>query len=525
MHTRDGRLHGIEELTMVATLAGARTALAGASVWRRYPISYEVNTWVWLSELSQKFGKKFSLSSVPSPEWDAIASYGFDAVWLMGVWERSPAGITIASQNKSLIEGFRRALPDFRPDDNVGSPYCVRRYVVDRHLGGPEGLAIARQELSKRGMNLILDFVPNHVAPDHPWVVEHPEYFIRGNADDMRKNPSSYMEARGIVCACGRDPYFPAWSDVLQLNAFDLGLRRAVIETVLSIAQQCDAMRCDMAMLLLNSIFERTWGSRAGPRPATEYWIDVIPAVKKNYPGFLFIAEAYWDLEWELQQQGFDFCYDKKLYDRMEHSNAESIRLHLCADLAYQGKLLRFIENHDEPRAAATFSPAKERAVALATTTLPGIRLFHEGQFEGRKVRLPVFLGRRPDEPLDRDLQDFYKKLLEVVHYRTVFHEGQWTLCDRTGWSDNTSFQNLVAWSWVKDEERYLIVINLSDGPVQARVRVPWTDAGEGKWRLIDALSSATYQRDGHEMLSPGLYVELGPWNCHCFQCLRTNET
>jgi Alpha amylase, catalytic domain len=510
---------------MVATLAGARTALAAASVWPRYPISFEINTWVWLSELSQKCGKNINLSSVPSAEWDAIAAYGFDAVWLMGVWERSPVGISIANQNKNLLDDFRRALPDFRPDDNVGSPYCVRRYIVDEHLGGPGGLAIARRELSKRRMNLILDFVPNHVAPDHPWVVEHPEYFIRGNAEDMRNDPSSYMEARGVVCACGRDPCFPAWPDVLQLNAFEPGLRRAVIETVSSIAEQCDGVRCDMAMLLLNSIFERTWGNRAGPRLATEYWVDVISAIKKKYPGFLFIAEAYWDLEWELQQQGFDFCYDKKLYDRMEHSNAESIRLHLCADLAYQGKLLRFIENHDEPRAAAAFPPAKERALALTTATLPGIKLFHEGQFEGRKVRLPVFLRRRPEEPVDRELQGFYKKLLEAVRHRPVFHEGQWSLCDQTGWPDNTSFRNLVAWSWVKDEERYLIVVNLSDSHVQARVQARWTDAGCGNWRLIDTLSGATYERDGGEMLSPGLYVELGPWNSHFFQCLHTNET
>jgi len=204
---------------------------------------------------------------VPSAEWDAIAAYGFDAVWLMGVWERSPAGISIANENKSLLDDFRRALPDFRPDDNVGSPYCVRRYVVDRHLGGPEGLALARQELAKRGMNLILDFVPNHVAPDHPWVTEHPEYFVRGNFDDLRNNPSSYMETHGTVYARGRDPFFPAWPDVLQLNAFEPALRRAVIETVSSIAQQCDGMRCDMAMLVLNPIFERTWGGRAGPGP------------------------------------------------------------------------------------------------------------------------------------------------------------------------------------------------------------------------------------------------------------------
>jgi hypothetical protein len=509
-------------MNMSAMVAEKMTAQRGASAWTRYPSWYEINTWVWLSELSRRYARKIDLASVPAEEWNGIAAYGFDAVWLMGVWERSPAGIAIANQNKGLLEDFRRALPNFRIEDNVGSPYCIRRYVVDAHLGGPEGLAAARRELSNRGMNLVLDFVPNHVAPDHPWVVEHPEYFIRGTVGDLRKDPASYVDVRGIVFACGRDPYFPAWPDVLQLNAFAPGLRQAAMDTLISIAHQCDGVRCDMAMLMLNDIFSRTWGGRAGPRPPTEYWVDAIAATKKQAPGFRFTAEAYWGLEWELQQQGFDFCYDKTLYDRMEHSTAENIRLHLCADLAYQGKLLRFIENHDEPRAAAVFSSAKERAFALTIATLPGTKLFHEGQLEGRKVRLPVFLGRRADEPTDRALREFYSTLLKAAN-RSVFREGQWSLCDRRGWPDNPSYQSLVAWNWVKGDERYLIVVNLSDGEVQARVQVPW--AGESaRWNLTDAQSGATYERDGNEMSSPGMYVELRPWNYHFLRCVRSNR-
>jgi len=372
-------------------------------------------------------------------------------------------------------------------------------------------------------MKLVLDFVPNHVAPDHPWVKKHPEYFIRGKADDLRNDPRSYLEEFGTIYARGRDPYFPAWPDVLQLNAFNSALRQAAIQTVASIAEQCDGIRCDMAMLMMNPIFEGTWSHRAGPRPATEYWVDVISSIKNKYPSFLFIAEAYWGLEWELQQQGFDFCYDKTLYDRMEHSNAESIHLHLCADLAYQGKLLRFIENHDEPRAAAAFTAEKQRAIALTIATLPGIRLFHEGQFEGRKVRLPVFLARRPQEPTDSALSEFYETLLRIVD-RPAFREGKWSLCGRSGWPDNPSFQHLVAWTWIKDDERYLIVVNLSAGSVQAEVQVPWADASSGMWRLTDMTSSATYERDGRTMQSPGLYVELGPWNYHFFQCHRATD-
>ena len=201
-------------------------------------------------------------------------------------------------------------------------------------------------------------------------------------------------------------------------------------------------------------------------------------------PGFLFIAEAYWDLEWELQQQGFDFCYDKKLYDRLEHSNAENIRLHLCADLTCQGEVGSF---HREPRRTSgggcIFTP-KQRAAALTAATVPGLRLFHEGQFEGRKVRPPVFLGRRAEEPLDRDLHDFYTKLLEAVN-RPVFRYGEWRLCSEAGWPDNSSFQNLVAYSWSHQGEHCLIVVNLSDSPVQARVQLQ--SKVETRWKMAVA--------------------------------------
>ena len=485
--------------------------------WPKHPVIYEINTWVCLSELSRTYKRPVNLATVPEEEWDALASYGFDALWFMGVWERSPLGIEISMRNKGLLEDFKRALPDFSAQDNVGSPYCVRHYVVDKHLGGPEGLAAARKALAKRGIRLILDFVPNHVAPDHPWAFEHPEYFIQGDTKDLEREPGSFFETGGKISACGRDPYFPAWPDVLQLNAFQPGLREAVIETVSKIADQCDGIRCDMAMLLLNDIFERTWGSRAGEKPANDYWRTVIPAVKAKHAEFRFIAEAYWDLEWELQQQGFDFCYDKKLYDRMERADPESVRQHLLADFPYQQKMVRFIENHDEPRAAATFSPGKGRAAAVAILTLIGAKLLHEGQFEGRIIRLPVFLGRRSDEPVDQDLVDFYDRLLKETN-RDVFRNGEWRLCERTGWPDNQSCQNLLTWCWVKGEERYVVVINFCPDPVQARICLPWDELRGKEWRLHDVLCGNSYDRNGNEMRESGLYVELGPWQCHLFQ-------
>jgi len=485
--------------------------------WPFHPMIYEINTWVWLGELSNRYETQITLANVPDAEWDAITAWSPDAVWLMGVWERSARGREIAINHESILMSCRRALPDLTLDDMVGSPYCVRRYRVDEHLGGPEGLARARRQLAKRGARLILDLVPNHVAPDHPWVQEHPDYFIQGTPEDFISSPQAFLEVGDHLLAHGRDPYFPPWPDVLQVNAFAPGLRQALGDTLRSLAGQCDGVRCDMAMLLINQIFRQTWGERAGAMPAREFWEEVIPAVKAKYPEFLLIAEAYWDREWELQQQGFDYCYDKRLYDRLRHASADAVRQHLLADLSYQERLVRFIENHDESRAAAAFPDRKARAAAVTIATLPGARLFHEGQFEGRRIRLPVFLNRRPPESVDADLQNFYHTLLAAVAH-PVFKKGAWGLCDCYGWPDNQSYLHLVAWGWRLGAERRLIIVNLSEVRSQALVLLPWEDLPGRTWRLTDVLTGEIYQRDGVELRQPGLFVDLEGWQFHFFR-------
>ena len=456
---------------------------------------------MWLGELSARAGRPVGLGDVPAAEWDALAALGFDTVWLMGVWERSPAGIAIALENDGLVASFREALVDYRPEDVVGSPYCIRGYAVDANLGGQDGLAAARSALAERGLGLILDFVPNHVAPDHPWVAEHPEYFVRTESG---------------VFANGRDPYFPAWPDVLQLNAFSPELRRAVVATLRAIADQCDGVRCDMAMLVMSDVFERTWGERVGSRPEEEYWPTMIAAVRETHPGFLFLAEAYWDLEWALQQQGFDACYDKRLYDRLAAGGAEEVRGHLTADPPYQRRLVRFLENHDEPRAAAAFPPERARAAAVTTLTQAGARLVHEGQLEGRRVRLPVFLARRPNEPADEELRTFYRRLLPAVA-TGAFREGEWELGERSGWPGNDSWRNLVVWGWRSERPQALVVVNLGDVPAAGHISLPWDDLRGLTWVLADPTTDARFERSGDE-LRDGLFVELGPWQWHLFQ-------
>jgi hypothetical protein len=216
----------------------------------------------------------------------------------------------------------------------------------------------------------------------------------------------------------------------------------------------------------------------------------------------------------------------------MAHGSAQSVRHHLLAELSYQQGLIRFIENHDEPRAALVFPGAKARAAAVALLTLPGARLLHEGQFEGRRVRLPVFLRRRSTEPIDADLAAFYARLLKATE-RTLFRDGEWRLCEVRageahvgevrGGSDLPSHENVLAWCWREGDQRALVVINFGPAPARARVLLSWDEANTTAWRLDDLLSGDTvsddmYDRDGSELNEGGLSVELGPWQCHLLE-------
>jgi hypothetical protein len=494
--------------------------------WPKNPLIYEINAWTWLYALSQKHNQTVTLDCIPDAELDTLAQWGFDAIWLMGVWERSAVGRKVALEHPGLNEEYHKALADFKPEDVVGSPYCVRRYAVDAHLGGQTGLAALRRRLAERGLKLVLDFVPNHVALDHPWITEHPACFIQGTTDDLAAQPDYFFRPAGSeqIFANGRDPYFPAWTDVAQLNAFSPDLRARVVETLLNIAAQCDGVRCDMAMLVTNTIFARTWGERAGQVPPTDYWRVVIPMIKAQFPDFLFVAEVYWDLEWELQQQGFDYTYDKKLYDRLINEPARVVVGHLAADLNYQQRMVRFIENHDERRATMSLGPGHDLAAAVLVMTLPGATLLHEGQLIGHQIKLPVQLGRRPLEPLNSQTEAYYRMLLAEAR-QPIYREGEWRLRDTVAaWDLNASHRALIAYTWRHGEERRLIVVNYSPASAQGRVPLPDFDVRDHQWQLYDAAKPVEYERDGHEMAEHGLYVDLMPWQSHIFTLRQTDH-
>lgn len=481
----------------------------------RQPVVYEINTWVWLNELSAQAGKALTLATVPGTVWDELATLGIDYVWFMGVWTRSEQSRRIAVAHPGVRKEFDAVLPDLVPDDVVGSAYAIQRYVVDQHLGGDAGLATARAALRERGIGLILDVVPNHVALDHPWVTDAPECFI-SKTDPTTPVPPGYFNTSQGHIAHGRDPYFPPWSDTAQLNAYAEAYRERAAGLVTRMAGQCDGVRCDMAMLLLNDVFGWTWSGAAGPAPEREFWTEVIDSVKALYPDFLFLAEAYWDMEHRLLELGFDWAYDKTFYDRLVRGDSGGIRKHVEGTFSTHGRLAKFTENHDEPRAAQTFERSL-RCANIVSALMPGVWLLHEGQFDGRRIRCPVQLGRRPVEAADRHLAGFHRRLLKV-RQSPAFRQGHFQSLRCRGWPDNPSHEHLLAWLREAEGERFVVVANLSEGPSQGRISLPWPDLVGRECRLRDDLFDVSYQRHGDELRAPGLFVDLPPWGCHVFR-------
>jgi hypothetical protein len=499
-----------------------------------YPALYQINTRVWLRELADSLGRPATLAGIPD-SLDRIASLGFDYVWFLGLWQTGPAGQQVALSRSDWQQAFQKILPDLTEADITGSPFAVVGYTLHRDFGDETALHDLRQRLQARGLKLIADFVPNHTALDHPWVQAHPEFYIQGSTADLDLEPDNYQqietERGAVILAHGRDPYFPGWTDTYQLNYRHPALREAMAQELLKLSDLADGVRCDMAMLILPEITKRTWGEHSLPADGvapvdTSFWPEAISRVKANNPRFLFMAEVYWGLQSRLLQQGFDCAYDKGLYDLLFARDLAQVRAHLKADQAYQGKLARFLENHDEPRAAAKFPIPVHQAAAVITYFLPGLRFFHEGQLEGRRVQIPMQLGRRPAEPVDPVLQEFYTKLLNCLR-RPEVREGRWQLREiRPEPEGNVTSDRLIAFWWEGTAGQHLLVaVNYGPTPSQGYVDLSDTDLGGNRITFTDLMMEAAYEGEGSDLLSRGLYLNLPAWGFHVLVLSEVDPT
>lgn len=481
-----------------------------------YPALYQVNTRVGMQLLAKQLNRPVTLDDIPDATLDEWANLGFDWIYLLGVWQTGTIGQTVSRSNPEWLAEYRRILSDVCEEDVCGSCFAITSYTGHSLFGGDPAILRLRDRLHQRGLKLMLDFVPNHTAPDHPWVQTHPEFYVTGTEELLAQQPQNYCRISSFsgekIFAYGRDPYFAGWCDTLQLNYGNPDLQAAMINELLHIAQLCDGVRCDMAMLVLPEIFQRTWDITTQP-----FWQSATDKVRFQHPDFVFMAEVYWDLEWTLQQVGFDYTYDKCLYDRLEAQQACPVREHFWADLNYQQRSARFLENHDEHRAAAVFPPGVHQAAAILTYFCPGLRFFHQGQLAGYQHRIFIHLHRGPVEAIDATLQAFYHQLLTCLQLPIV-RQGNWQLADSLpAWDGNWTADDIIAFHWQDGIHRLLVAVNYAPHQSQCYVKLPFEELAGQSIRLQDLMGTAQYDRSGDSLLTQGLYLDLPAWGYHVF--------
>jgi hypothetical protein len=485
------------------------------------PSLYEINTRVWLRHFDSE-EKKATIADVPKSYWDQFVKNKFDYIWLLGVWKTNSDIVDKYCFGEDLKNSYNRTLKDWKREDVIGSPFAIDAYEVSPLIGNLKSLLELKSHLNKNGMKLILDFVPNHFSAGSQLIKKDPDIFLSADKKLFEKDKHTFFKPYENVeqyFAHGRDPFFPAWQDTIQVNIFNGSAKLFLINTLIDLTKVCDGVRCDMAMLALNNVFKNTWGgvlNNNSGNGGSEFWKEAIEKVKNERADFLFIAETYWDLEWELQQLGFDFTYDKKLTDRLKYSSVKDISEHLNAEAEYQKKSIRFIENHDEERAVTFFGKERSKAAAIIISTIPGMRFYYDGQFDGKKIKLPLQLAREPEEQVLEDIKDFYERLFNITS-QECFKRGNWQpLKAVQSWDGNETFINCLAWLWIFKKEKRFVVINYSNIIVTCRLKLDVRGYPE-QFEIKDLLNDKNYIRSVEEVFHTGLYIELRPYQAHIF--------
>jgi len=474
---------------------------------------YELNVRIWRSERSVQLGRPATLDDFDHDALDRLVEDGFTWLYLLGAWTTGPLAAAVSRQDQQMGSYLASVLTGFASDVDIGgSPFAVQDYRVPDDFGGDDALARLRSRAQVSGLSLMLDFVPNHLGLDHRWIHEQPGFCIQGDEAELRAYPDAFVRLGGRIFAHGRDPFFAPWKHTVQLDYSDERVQAAVIAQASSIAARCDGLRCDVAMLLLPDVFANTW--RRTMRP---FWRGCLDRVRAEHPGTLFMAEVYWGREYELQQAGFDFTYDKILYDRLLDGDAESIRAHLRASLEYQGHCVRFLENHEEQRAAARFSdPDHHRGALLITGMVPGMLLCHAGQEDGRHLHAALHATRRAPEPGSQPHREAYRELMHLL-CEPARHDGTWRLLEPRSGHDSS----LIACLWTLPlHHSLLVVVNASWRELSGAVEAG--PLANRDCQFQDCTNGGTVVPVGAETLrNQGIQVRLGPWGAQIYRIMQ----
>ncbi|TGK87948.1 alpha-amylase [Leptospira noumeaensis] len=413
-----------------------------------------------------------------------------DEIWLMGVWKNSPKSQTIARRMPELQPGFQATKHPLLPEDVYGSPYSIFSYTPDPLVSEYDNLTNVYKLIQKWNKKLILDFVPNHMAIDSPIVDSNPDFFLK--ADTSAKSKNSFQHPNGNVYAHGRDPYFDGWTDTIQWDFSNPNVENKHIQILFEIAKQCDGVRCDMAMLPLPEVFEKTHGKKS-----VYDWERVIRAVRKNFPHFKFYAEVYWGMENRLLELGFDATYDKSFYDVLKENQLSSVSQSLNDNSNL--RKIRFLENHDEDRAKHIFGENSESYFSLLATS-ECILLFHEGQEKGLTRKIPVQMICTDLEIPNPHSEEFYKLALGTIAKRNA--DSKFYLPNYNEFRGVSIFMKAIQ----TGNHTELVLWNHTNSEVSGRI--PFQEGIQFQTSLTDLVSGIEYPQTKSE---EGIYFKLRP--------------
>lgn len=474
--------------------------------WMPKVVLLAKNTYVWLDQLSKKYGRHIRrLDHIPDEELYNLASWGFNGLWLIGIWERSSASKKI----KNIMGNL----------DAVASAYSLYDYQIASDLGGEEAYNILNHRARKHGIRLASDMVPNHTGIFSKWVIEHPDYFIQTTyppfpsyqftGPDLSEDQSVQIriedgywsrsdaavvfqridnrtgEIRYIYH--GNDGTHMPWNDTAQLNMLRRDVREAVIQKIFEVARKFSIIRFDAAMTLTKKHFARLWY----PEPGTggdipsrtdfamtrdefdrlfseEFWREVVDRINSDMPETLLLAEAFWLMEgYFVRTLGMHRVYNSAFMHMLMKEENDKYRDLITNTLEFEPEILKryvnFMSNPDEETAIKQFGTEdKYFGVCVLMSTLPGLPMYAHGQIEGYTEKYGMEYQRAyyyetPNHWLvDRHIREIFPLLKKRYLFSQVNNFWFYDFIDNYGRIN----ENVFAYTNLFGEERSFVIYN-----------------------------------------------------------------
>ena len=556
------------------------------SSWMPEVIMLAKSTFVWLDQLSKTYERPVSrLQDIPDKELDCIAERGFTSLWLIGLWERSPA-----SRKIKQLQGN---------PDAISSAYALDSYEIAEELGGHEGYLSLRHRAMQRGIRLASDMVPNHTGLDSELVKNKPEWFVGAhqppfhsytyNGPNLSSNPrygifieDGYWDRSDAAVTFKRIDYHTGdskyiyhgndgtampWNDTAQLNFLSAEVREAVIQQILHVARMFQVIRFDAAMVLVKKHIQRLWyplpGHTAGiPSRSSsamsmedfnkfipeEFWREVVDRIHAEAPDTLLLAEAFWMLEgYFVRTLGMHRVYNSAFMHMLKKEDNAGYRYLIKNTLEFDAGILKryvnFMNNPDEDTAVEQFGKGdKYFGVCVMMATMPGLPMFGHGQIEGFSEKYGMeyaraYLDERPDEDLIRRHE---REVFPLLKKRYLFVDVQHFFLYDVYADDGSVNENVFCYSNRSGDERTLIAYNNAweQAMGHAKTSVGFkTENGIEQRSLCDGLglshsndtfvifrdhvSNTEYIRPVRELREQGLHLILGGYQYNVFLDFR----